>query len=532
MRKRVPVTLITLVTLCMLAPVSAFAQGGGQGRGGGRGQANPNEPVYPAQMTSRVEGGCGSCHNFPGNTKAPTRDQMRAMTPEQIVEILQKPIPAHDGKVQMSDNQRKALAELVTGKQFAGTPARDLSVMSNKCPAPLKLENINAKPHWNGWSPDGATNNRFVTAQQAGITAEQIPNLKVKWAFAFPDAASIAWSQPVVVGGAIFMGTDNNYVYALDAKTGCAHWAYNAKAQVRAAVSVQELRNNPNAKYAAYFGDMTGMVHAVNAETGAGLWTMRADDHPGSKITSAVMIDPKDGKVIVPVASWEEQTGATVDYECCRFQGSVVGVNANTGKQAWKAYAFGERPYSLGKKNSAGKDLYGPAGAGNWSSMVIDTTKRVVYQGLGNCVITEHFTRPDFDWGACDAVQAVDLDSGKKIWTTQLLATLSDRGRGRMRPRTGAPRQLPRLHPGPRRRREPNDDGEAAERPPPRARHAGKRTCHGHGSGQQGRQGVGQPGRRSARAQRRGIRRRVRRYGATTGRCRSPIRPARSPRST
>src|SRR5688572_20379374 len=109
MRTRVPVTLITLVTLSLLAPASAIAQGGGQGRGGGRGQANPNEPVYPAQMTSRVEGGCGSCHNFPAGTKAPTRDQMRAMTPEQIVDILQKPIPAHEGKVQMSDNQRKAL---------------------------------------------------------------------------------------------------------------------------------------------------------------------------------------------------------------------------------------------------------------------------------------------------------------------------------------------------------------------------------------------------------------------------------------
>ena len=429
MRTRVPVTLILLVTVSLLVPASARAQGA-QGRGGGRGQANPNEPVYPAQMTSRVEGGCATCHNEPGATKAPTRDQMRAMTPEQIVEILKKPIPAHEGKVEMSDNQRKALAELVTGKQFAGTPPRDLSAMSNKCSAPLKLENINTKPHWNGWSPDGTTNNRFMTAQQAGITAEQIPNLKVKWAFAFPDAASVAWSQPVVVGGALFMGTDNNYVYALDAKTGCAYWAYNAKAQVRAAVSVGELKDTPGARYAAYFGDMTGLVHAVNAETGAALWTMRPEAHPGSKITSAVMIDPKDGKLIVPVASWEEQTGAQVEYECCKFQGSVVGVNAKTGKQVWKTYAFGERPYSLGKKNSAGKDLYGPAGAGNWSSMVIDPTKRIVYEGLGNCVITEHFTRPDFDWGSCDAVQAVDLDTGKKIWTTQLLATSSDRDEG------------------------------------------------------------------------------------------------------
>jgi polyvinyl alcohol dehydrogenase (cytochrome) len=431
MRTRAPRTLILLAALSLLASASARAQGG-QGRGGGRGQANANDPVYAAQMTSRFEGGCAICHDNPASVSrnAPTREAMRALTPEQIVEALTKPIPAHEGKVTMTDNQRRAMAELVTGKQFAGTPARDISVMSNNCSAPLKLENIANKPRWNGWSPDPTTNNRFITTPQAGITAEQVPNLKLKWAVAFPDAGSVAWSQPVVVGGALFVGTDNNYVYALDAKSGCLYWSYNAKAQVRAAVSVEELKDNPAARYAAYFGDMTGMVHAVNAETGKGLWTMRADPHPGAKITAAVVIDPKDGKLLVPVASWEEQTGSQVEYECCKFQGSVVGVNAKTGKQVWKTYAFGERPYSLGKKNSAGMDLYGPAGAGNWSSMTVDATKRVAYIGLGNCYISEHFTRPDFDGGACDAVQAVDVDSGRKLWTTQLLATLADRDEG------------------------------------------------------------------------------------------------------
>src|SRR5436190_19058159 len=181
MCKRVPVTLIMLVTLCALVPAAVRAQGPPQGRGGGRGQANANEPAYPAQMTSRFEGGCAICHdNPPAVSHAPSREAIRAMTPEQVVAALEKPIPAHEGKVTMSENQRKAMAELATGKQFAGTPPRDISAMSNKCSAPMKLENIGSKPRWNGWSPDPTTNNRFVTAQQAGITAEQVPNLKLK----------------------------------------------------------------------------------------------------------------------------------------------------------------------------------------------------------------------------------------------------------------------------------------------------------------------------------------------------------------
>jgi polyvinyl alcohol dehydrogenase (cytochrome) len=428
MRTRILVVLVMLVALGTLGPAVAWAQGGG----GGRGQTpDANEVVYPASMTSRFEGGCAICHDNPNAVShAPTRDALRALTPERIVEALNKPIAAHEGKVGMTDNQRRALAELVTGKQFSGTPARDVSVMTNRCPAPMKMENPFNRPRWNGWSPDPTTNHRFVPADQGGLTAEQVPRLQLKWAVAFPDAGSVAWSQPVVVGGVVFIGTDNNYVYALDAKSGCVYWSYNAKAQVRAAVSIEELKSTPGVRYAAYFGDMTGMVHGVNAETGQGLWTMKADPHPGAKITAAVIIDPKDGKLIVPVASWEEQTGSQVEYECCKFQGSVVGVDAKNGKQVWKSYSFNERPYSLGKKNSAGRDLYGPAGAGIWSSMAIDSKNRVVYAGLGNCYITEHFTRPDFDEGACDAVQAVNVDTGKRVWTTQLLATFSDRDEG------------------------------------------------------------------------------------------------------
>ena len=41
------------------------------------------------------------------------------------------------------------------------------------------------------------TNTRFQSAQQAGLTADAVPRLTLKWAFGFPDATS-AWSQPTV----------------------------------------------------------------------------------------------------------------------------------------------------------------------------------------------------------------------------------------------------------------------------------------------------------------------------------------------
>ena len=61
----------------------------------------------------------------------------------------------------------------------------------------------------------------------------------------------------------------------------------------------------------------------------------------------------------------------SLDYECCKFQGSAVGVAAKTGRQVWKSFAFQERPYFLGKKNSQGRDLFGPAGLGQIETIAL-----------------------------------------------------------------------------------------------------------------------------------------------------------------
>ena len=405
----------------------------------------PARPTYAVQMVGPFEASCAVCHdNSPagrpisgGTARAnmPSRFDIQQMDPEELLAALNRPIPVHDESDHLSvvstEERKRALAELVTGKPFAGVANREASAMPNQCASLLNLDGWENEPRWNGWDPELGVH-RFVPESAGRITAENIPHLKLKWAFAFPDGASAAWSQPSVVGGALFMLSDNFFVYALDAKTGCVHWSYRAQTAVRGAVKVGPVSDVPGVRYGTYFGDMSGVVYGVNAETGEEMWTMRADAHPQAKITSAVRLDHSGERLYVPVASWEEVSGRSVEYECCSFQGSVVAIDVKTGDKQWQAYAFPERPQPLNKTNTAGSQLFGPAGAGIWSSLAIDMKQRAVYAPTGNCNITEHFGVGNltFDGGACDSIMAVDMDTGRRLWMTNLYPALSERDEG------------------------------------------------------------------------------------------------------
>src|SRR5580704_6281184 len=177
---------------------------------------------------------------------------------------------------------------------------------------------------WNGWSTDNQ-NTRFQSAKAAGLTAEQVPQLQLKWAFGFPDTVT-AYGQPTVVGGRVFTGSNDGTVYALDARSGCLYWTYQAKAMVRNAVVV-----GPGAR--AYFGDLESNVYAVDANTGTLIWQKKVDRQPYTRITGTMKL--YDGRLYVPIASQEENAGAVPSYSCCTFRGNLVVVNTSDGSVVW-----------------------------------------------------------------------------------------------------------------------------------------------------------------------------------------------------
>ncbi len=375
----------------LIAAVGALAQGQGARLGTEFG-------------ISAFERECIKCHNNTPAQNVPTPRAIREMSPERIYAA----ITTGDMQTQaanLSGEQKQRLAEYMGGRPLGSGALGDASLMPNHCPA-QPLGDPTKGPAWNGWGVD-AHNTRFQDAAGAGLALAQIPNLKLKWSFGFPGGVS-AFGQPSVAAGRVFVGADTGFVYSLDMHTGCVYWSYQAKAAVRNAITVGRTGTGAAAKLAVFFGDMQANAYAVDAASGALLWTKRVEDHFAARITAAPTL--YEGRLYVPVSTSEGFSASTPDYPCCTFRGSVAALNAATGDQVWKTYTIAEPKPT--KKNSIGTQLYGPSGVAVWNSPTIDAKRRAVYFGTGDAA-----TEPAPD--TSDSILAVDLDTGKVRWVFQ-----------------------------------------------------------------------------------------------------------------
>jgi polyvinyl alcohol dehydrogenase (cytochrome) len=346
---------------------------------------------------------CASCHTGAPDARAPAIDSLRARTPQAIMDSLVSGAMRPQG-ARLSGAERRAVAEFITGKPIEG----DVSgARIGRCTPSESPQSPASAPRWTGWSPS-TTNTRFQPADQAGLLPSDLPRLKLKWAFGFPDA-SVTWSHPTVAGGRLFVGSQNGTVYALDAKTGCIHWTFSASGGVRTAVTVAPAGG---ARMVAYFADTAANAYALDAATGKTLWVRRVDDHPSARITGSPTFF--EGRLYVPVASYEEAQGADPHYPCCTFRGSVAALDAESGAVEWKTYMIADAPQQRGT-STAGVPLWGPAGAGIWSAPTVDVARRVLYVATGNA-----YSAPATS--TSDAVVALDLATGTMRWSRQVTA--------------------------------------------------------------------------------------------------------------
>jgi polyvinyl alcohol dehydrogenase (cytochrome) len=347
---------------------------------------------------------CASCHDG-GADRAPNRETLRGMTADRVLDALES-----GAMISMASRrtaqERRAIAEYVTGKTL-GANLETTPPAAAMCPADT-APFTSQGPLWNGWGVT-LSNTRFQQTPAAGFTAAQVPRLKLKWAFGFPGDLS-ANAQPVIAGGRVFVGSDGGVIYSLSASTGCIHWYFRAANAVRAAIAIAQIETDSGPHVAAFAGDRAGNVYALDAATGKLLWKTKADSFPLARVTGSPQFS--NGRLYVPVASGEEGAGAAVDYECCKFRGSLVALDAATGKQIWKTYTIAEEPRPT-KKNKAGTQLFGPSGAPIWSAPTIDTKRNAIYVTTG-----DNYSDPPTR--TSDAFLALDLATGKLLWSRQM----------------------------------------------------------------------------------------------------------------
>ncbi|MEO8316198.1 MAG: PQQ-binding-like beta-propeller repeat protein, partial [Pseudomonadota bacterium] len=324
---------------------------------------------------------CAVCHQEMAaakgspNEKAPTRAQLRQFTAEAVLNALT------NGKMQqqggtLGEPQRRLVSQFASGKLLSAVPQP--GQVANRCTDNAPMGDPATGASWNGHG-NGPDATRF--ARSGGITAADLPRLKLKWAFGYANVGS-ARAQPALAGGRLFVSSENGEVHALNPRTGCSYWSFRAQAGVRTAPSVAAYRTTDGARgYAVYFGDTKANVYGIDANTGKQIWIRHVDDHPSAAITGSPIVH--DGRLFVGVQGLgEEGRGATGGYQCCTFRGSLSALDINYGNVLWKTYTVDEsRPRA---KNSAGVQMFGPAGGSIWSAPSVDVKRGLVYAATGN----------------------------------------------------------------------------------------------------------------------------------------------------
>jgi len=272
----------------------------------------PGEALYMAR--------CASCHSGTGVTKAPPLETMRQMSADRvffsIMNGVMKSQAAGLGYPEMGAITMYASAGIQPG--FSPDAA---SMCADRV--------IDVQSVVQGWGFDERST-RSMGEHQTTLNGKNIASLRLRWAFALPGTSELR-SQPVVTTDTLFVGASSGHVFALDRFSGCVKW--HTATPLRTSLTLGRLQQNGVPRVALFFGDSGGSATALDATTGKIVWRVAVGLFDTTMLTGAVV---QQGNVlIVPMSSAEVGLAANPDFECCRTHGGVRAINADTGAVLW-----------------------------------------------------------------------------------------------------------------------------------------------------------------------------------------------------
>jgi len=180
------------------------------------------------------------------------------------------------------------------------------------------------------WSYSGAAEPASMfggDSAHTGVRRTAAPKtLSLKWAF---HTGGPIVSSPVAANGVVYIGSSDNFVYAIDAKTGGLKWKFNAHGDVGSSPAVSE--------GAVFVVSLDGNLYALNAATGIQKWVFatqgeRRHTGPGMDYSipaTEIMPDP-----------WDLFLSSPTVVEGTVFFGSgdtnLYAVNVADGSMRWK----------------------------------------------------------------------------------------------------------------------------------------------------------------------------------------------------
>ncbi|WP_415378544.1 PQQ-binding-like beta-propeller repeat protein [Halosimplex sp. TS25] len=200
---------------------------------------------------------------------------------------------------------------------------------------------------------EGSVAWRYDTGDPGAATATP-PATGTPFDEAPDDARDNVVSSPAVVDGTVYVGSNDGFLYAIDAVSGEEEWAYETGQEVMSSPAV--------ADGTVYVGSHDGRLHAVGTDSGEREWAFEADGpvfaspayrdgtlYVGTQAGSMYAVDTAGEEVWQrSVADRVDSTAAVVDDTVYvglwndDHTGSVVALDAATGEQTKEYPATGE----------------------------------------------------------------------------------------------------------------------------------------------------------------------------------------------
>jgi outer membrane protein assembly factor BamB len=149
---------------------------------------------------------------------------------------------------------------------------------------------------------------------------------KIKWQF---RTNAQVLSSPAISGGALFVGSSDHNLYALDAATGALRWKFKTEGRITSSPAISA--------GVVYFGSFDSTFYAVDATTGQLKWKFKtagerrfaATHLHGAEPAAETMPDPFDFYLSSPVVA-----NGTVYFGS--GDRNIYALNAATGSLKWK----------------------------------------------------------------------------------------------------------------------------------------------------------------------------------------------------
>jgi len=270
------------------------------------------------------------------------------------------------------------------------------------------------------WPMHGLTAYEDRFSPLSEIDRNSVSRLGLAWSYPTGTNRGLE-ATPLIIDGVLYATASWSIVFALDAKTGRELWRHDPKVpgwKARHACCDVVNRGVAHSNGRIYVGTIDGRLIALDAKTGAPVWSVQtADPDQPYTITGA----PRVVKDLVVIGNGGADLGV---------RGYFSAYHAETGELAWRFYTVPankdgphEHPELVAAAKTWSRDSMWESGLGGtaWDSMAFDAELDLLYVGTGNSSVYDRDKRSP---GGGDnlylaSILALRPDTGELVWYYQ-----------------------------------------------------------------------------------------------------------------